>query len=154
MKKKMWIGMKGSRWKEILLLWGGFSKLTVDLRCSVVVMFGSKIRSWEKERRRSTWDREKREGKGAPERQRKRRWETNGFLGISGLGSEGKVARSDLFSGVRLSFYLGLWSKLMWLFWTEGTVYRVYFFNFLCFWLNKEKERIAGLADTGLDIFL
>ena len=102
MKKKMWIGMKGSRWKEILLLWGGFSKLTVDLRCSVVVMFGSKIRSWEKERRRSTWDREKREGKGAPEQQRERKWETNGFLGISGLGSEGKVARSDLFSGARL----------------------------------------------------
>ena len=42
-------------------------------------MFGSKIRSWEKERRRSTWEREKREGKGAPERQRKRKWETNGF---------------------------------------------------------------------------
>ena len=116
MKKKMWIGMKGSRWKEILLLWGGFSKLTVDLRCSVVVMFGSKIRSWEKERRRNTWDREKREGKGAPERHRNK-W----ALGISGLGSEGKVARSDLFSGVRLSFYLGLWSKLMWLFWTDNS---------------------------------
>ena len=56
-------------------------------------------------------EREKREGKGALERQRNK-W----VLGISDLVSEGKVARFDLFSGARFSFYLGLWSKLMWLF--------------------------------------
>jgi len=82
-----------------------------------LAMFSNKIRSWEKERRRSTWEREKREGKGAPERQRNK-W----VLGISGLVSEGKVVRFDLFSGARLSFYLGLWSKLIWLFFGQMSV--------------------------------
>ena len=72
----------------------------------------------ERKEKEHSRERKKREGKGAPERLRNK-W----VLGISGFVSEEKVARFDLFSGAILYFFLGLWSKLMWLFFCTDVNY-------------------------------
>ena len=83
-------------------------------------------KSWLRERTGYVWQqilelRKRKEKEHLRERKKRGKgsaWETEKQMGFGNFrfSKRGKVARFDLFLGARLSFCLGLWSKLMWLF--------------------------------------